>query len=247
LREDSSADPDQLPDTYLERARSEEQLGMWTQAEQDYTRALDGFEELGEDPNAFTLNSRGNCRRRRGDFAGAAEDHLGARAGFAAAGDGARALIALSDAALELYGGGGGGGEGAALEAWAALVHEVTAPVSRDLGLLKQLAIRESEAHIALAAHYWDKNEKALAETEWNQGCLRLDAILADEAFGRKIPNTDLFGVPVDRVDSCRKFQDPEWVRKRRFWPENLGEKLQNFVRSSTTTRGGGKEIREGK
>jgi len=152
---------------------------------------------------------------------------------FELTGDDVRAAIALSDLAIELY---GSDQVNDAIEAWGLLVEGVTRPVSRDIPLLKQLAQREAEAHIALAAHYWGKDEKAIAESEWNQGCLRLDAILVDEAFGRNIGDKDMFGIPIDKVESCKKFKDKKWISSERNWPENLATKLKIFLQINPIT-----------
>ncbi|KAG5177655.1 hypothetical protein JKP88DRAFT_331866 [Tribonema minus] len=251
-------DPAEIPDTYKARARCEERLGLLARAEQDYSRALQLFEDLdiggGDLPNPFLLSDRGRVRLRAGKFADAVGDLTEAQKTFGAIGDRPRANIARADLALAEY------GAGRAVEAvvhWADLARTVRDAVSRDIPLLQtflqllvtsasaprrlnleELSRREAEAHLALAAVYWEKNPLR-AEGEWNEGCERLDATLTD-AFNRREGGGGAEGgekgggrgdsVEPSEIALCTKFRDLAWVQRERYWPQTLTDRLGAFL-----------------
>jgi hypothetical protein len=77
---------------------------------------------------------------------------------------------------------------------------------------------REAEVHLALAGIYW-RTDAAAAESEWNEGCGRLDATLSD-AYERSdkaslavqaVRSSSSSTVAPGDIALCTKFRDPQW------------------------------------
>eukprot|EP00953_Heterococcus_sp_UTEX-ZZ885_P024671 13479-Heterococcus_DN1.PRE.2 len=77
---------------------------------------------------------------------------------------------------------------------------------------------REAELHLALAGIYW-RTDAAAAESEWNEGCGRLDATLTD-AYERSDKaslaaqtsrSASSSTVAPGDIALCTKFRDPQW------------------------------------
>ena len=51
-----------------------------------------------------------------------------------------------------------------------------------DIPLLQELSRKDAELHLAYAAHLYDggKGDRAKAETQWESGCIRIEAYVTD-------------------------------------------------------------------
>ena len=171
--------------TYLQRARVLAQLQRWKEAEADYSNAIARLDQLDaiESTNPFLYSERSAARSRIGDFQGAADDALTATVEFKDVGDKLRSLLASSDAAVALYGS-GEIEEGVARMKQTFTSYGNKSPATNnpdDIGTLQQLARREAELHLAYGAHlYGSGGELADAKKQWETGCIRLEAFIAD-------------------------------------------------------------------
>lgn len=169
--------------TYVLRARVHEALALWSPAEADLTAAINRLDDLDaiESTNPYLYSERASARSRLGDYAGAADDALRAEAEFKAIGDKVRRLLSSADSALAMYGADDiKGGVGA----MRFVFKNKGMPASNnpdDIGLLQELSRKDAELHLAYAAHlYGAEGRKADALTQWESGCIRIEAYVAD-------------------------------------------------------------------
>ena len=108
-----------------------------------------------------------------------------------------------------------------------------TPSINGEIELLLSLAEKEATVHVALAAHYWAQGQPGAAEGEWDQACVRLDAMseFMDEMSRRgqgasrfdkqgaaKVAQT-YFKPPGVNKRGCKQFRDRSWVSEQRAWP----------------------------
>ncbi|CAN0025392.1 unnamed protein product, partial [Phaeothamnion confervicola] len=101
---DGTARYSEYPDTFVQRGLTEEGLGDWRRAVEDYTRAVDLWGGgRGDGVNPFVLTFRGNALTRVGDYDNAIGDYRAAEAIFSAQHNDERAVDARANLALALY------------------------------------------------------------------------------------------------------------------------------------------------
>ncbi|KOO21298.1 hypothetical protein Ctob_000153 [Chrysochromulina tobinii] len=164
----ANPDPAELQRTFVLRARVQEALERWKFAEADLTAAIDRLDELDaiESTNPFLFASRGAARSRLGDFSGAAEDALRAEDEFKMIGDRVHRLSSAADSALYLYG--------------ADRIPEAVEKmryVFQNKGVIAQ---GRGNWHLAYAAHLFGADRRTDADTQWESGCIRLEAFVED-------------------------------------------------------------------
>ena len=175
----SSPDPAELQRTYVLRARVNEALSKWRDAERDLSAAIARLDDLDaiEATNPYLFAERGGARSKLGDYAGASEDALQAEADFKAIGDKVRRLLSSADVALSLY---GAGDTGEAIQKMRFTFANKGLPASNnpdDIPLLQELSRKDAELHLAYAAHLYAAEGKVKeAATQWESGCIRLEA-----------------------------------------------------------------------
>jgi tetratricopeptide (TPR) repeat protein len=179
----ATPDPAEVQRTYVLRARVNAALKLWAAAEADLTAAIDRLDSLDaiESTNPYLFSERGSARSRLGDYEGAADDALRAEADFKAIGDKVHRLLSSADSALALYGAGDVKG---GVEAMRYVFKNKGMPASNnpdDIGLLQELSRKDAELHLAYASHlYGVEGRKADAMTQWESGCIRIEAYVAD-------------------------------------------------------------------
>ena len=120
------------------------------------------------------------ARLRTGQFAGAVEDAEVADADFRAIGEKIRRTTLGADKSLALY---GAGRLDEAVEAMLDTFRKKGLPSSNnpdDIALLQELSRKDAELHLAYAAHLHVAGREAEAVKNWESGCIRLDAYVAD-------------------------------------------------------------------
>jgi len=189
LLPNSKADPAEVQRSFVLRARINEALRRWKEAESDLTAAIDRLESLDaiESNNPFLYAERATARAQLQAYGGASEDSLRASADFRAIGDRVRRLTSETDAALFQY---GAGELPEAVERMRWVFANVGKPTSNnpdDIGLLQELSRKEAELHIAYAAHLFAaEGRTAEAAKEWDRGCVRLNGFVADAVQRRQ-------------------------------------------------------------
>ena len=180
----SKPDPAEVQRTYVLRARVNEQLQKWKAAEADLTDAINRLDDLDaiEATNPYLFAERSTARSRLGDFTGASEDAFRAEADFKSIGDKVRRLLTAADGALALY---GSGDVAAGVEKMRYVFANKGMPASNnpdDIGLLQELSRKDAELHLAYAAHLYNNGDgkRSDAETQWESGCIRIEAYVAD-------------------------------------------------------------------
>ena len=179
----AAPDPAEIQRTFVLRARVEEGLSEWRAAERDLTAAIERLDDLDaiEATNPFLFAERGNARSRLGNYVSASEDALRAEADFKAIGDRIRRLLSASDAALALYGAGDYPG---AVERMRFEFKNKGMPATNnpdDIPLLQELSRKDAELHLAYAGHLFAAEGKVQqAATQWESGCIRLEAYVQD-------------------------------------------------------------------
>lgn len=185
LVEAPGATPDlaEVQRTFVLRARVNEALQRWTSAEGDLSAAIARLDDLDaiESTNPYLYSERAGARSRLGDYTGAADDAMTAAVQFKAIGDKVRNLLSTADSALALY---GSGALDQAVDAMRFVFKNKGVPASNnpdDIGLLQELSRKDAELHLAYAAHlYGSQAQRTSAETQWESGCIRLEAYVAD-------------------------------------------------------------------
>lgn len=126
--------------------------------------------------NPFLHERRATALQALQRYDSAATDFRVASETFSEVGDNIRAVLALTDLCLALY---GAGKLREALDVVDEVCRSYTRPGSNnpdDLPLLEDLSRREAELHLVLASHYGGapRPDLATAAREWDIGCLRL-------------------------------------------------------------------------
>lgn len=179
----SGAEPAEVQRAFVARARAFAAFSRWKEAEADLSAAIVRLDDLDaiEATNPYLFAERGAARSKLGDFAGAADDALRAEADFGAIGDKVRRLLSSADAALALY---GADDVPASVSKMRFVFKSKGNPSSNnpdDIALLQELSRKDAELHLAYAAHlYGDAAEPARAAEQWESGCIRLEAFVAD-------------------------------------------------------------------
>ena len=179
----AAPDPAEIQRTFVLRARVNEALSEWASAERDLTAAIERLDDLDaiEATNPFLFAERGNARSRMGNYGGSSEDALRAEADFKAIGDRIRRLLSASDAALALY---GTGEYSEAVERMRFEFKNKGMPASNnpdDIPLLQELSRKDAELHLAYAGHLFAaEGNVAKAATQWESGCIRIEAYVQD-------------------------------------------------------------------
>ena len=240
------ADPTELPNALLGRARAYKSLGNALtpseaqQASNDYKQALilssredwDTEEELladGASRNPYAAWEWGSVLRQTGDWKQAEYAHLLAAEAFVEIGDKPRAAIARLDAGVD------GAAAGEAVEESLRVAIEKTKGVeARDVALLQRVVAKEGEGRMALAALYWDSGQRDKAEQILGDACIRLEQLQADAASRKPmilapVDNRLKFSMDDDvaALDvSCYKFKNPKFLTETLGWPEGLQRKV---------------------
>lgn len=178
----------EYPDAFVQRGLALEGLADWDGAIADYSQAIKLWGGgRGEGINPFVMTFRANALARTGRYEDALPDYRAAERLFLQFRDGERALDARANAALALY---------------------QTGKVEEALRIMREIVRRRqgyTDMHVALAAVYWGKGERAAAESEWEFAC--------------------------DKISTgCKNYKDMEWVTTVRRWPPALAKQLENFL-----------------
>ena len=178
----SKPDPAEIQRTFVLRARVNEQLQRWRAAESDLSAAITRLDDMDaiEATNPYLYAERSTARSRLGQFADAADDALQAEADYKAIGDKVRRLLATAESAIALY------GAGDVEEAVSKIRFEFAnkgMPATNnpdDIPLLQELSRRDAELHLAYAGHLYSEGKVKEAATQWESGCIRIEAYVRD-------------------------------------------------------------------
>lgn len=206
---ESKPDKAEVQRTYALRAKTNAKLERWSAAEQDLNEAINRLDDLDaiEATNPFLFVERATARSRLGSWAAAAEDAKQAELDFKATGDKVRSLNAAADGALALY---GSGDLPQAVEGMRFVFKNKGNPVSNnpdDIPLLQELSRKDAELHLAYAGYLYSvANDKPAAETQWESGCIRLEAYVRD-GVARKEEEEALAAADAKRADESGKLE----------------------------------------
>ena len=238
----------------------------WTDVAQDYQIALrlssrDDYldtdaerEADGAQRNPYAAWEWGMALRGAGRYRQASETHTLAALAFKDIGDRARSIISELDAGIDLaaaVGTGTGSTNGSdknygdAKELLEKAIPKTTGVTSgTDVELLQRVIAKEGEARIALAALLWDAGEKAGAERQLGEACVRFDQLEADAAdreaarlkkglmpppkYNKVLFSIDEFAGAGGKV-SCARFQNDEFLVRVVEWPETLRQKVHKL------------------
>lgn len=237
----------------LGRARAVTSLGKLTtvQAEQavnDYKAAFllsargewDTEKENLEDgamKNPYAAWEWGTARRAAGDYKGAAESHALAAYAFQEVGDKPRSVMASLDAGIDLAATDDIAETKSVLEK---AIKSTIAVESRDVLLLSRVIAKECEARIALASVLWGSNDKAGAESQLGEACLRFDQLEADSR-AREAARVKSGAMPPPKIvklkfsiddsigggeASCSRFKNEKFLDETLQWPSSLQAKV---------------------
>ena len=120
-------------------------------------------------------------QRGVGEFAPAADDAEQAELEFKEIGDRIRTVLSAADGALSLYG--VPGREEDAVAKTIQVFRSKGSPATNnpdDIALLQELSRKDAELHLAYAADLRARGEGARARTQWESGCIRLEAYRRD-------------------------------------------------------------------
>ena len=256
------ADPAELPAAYLGRARSmratalagislttdqwksvatDYQLGLKLSSTDDYLETDAEKEGDGATKNPYAAWEWGMAQRAAGDYSGASETHTLASLAFKDIGDKARSVISALDAGIDLA-----ASESYFKEAKELLekaIPKTTAVAGTDVELLQRVIAKEGEARIALASILWNDNDKAGAEAQLGEACVRLDQLEADNADREAArikkgleppPKINKVSFSIDDIAgagkiSCSRFKNEDFLTKTVEWPASLQKKVQKL------------------
>lgn len=237
----------------LGRARSIRSQGvigkdLALQAAKDYQKSLrlssreewdtdQDMEEDGAARNPYAAWEWGSSLRQAGMYEKAAEVHSLASVAFDDIGDRAHSVISLLDAGIDLA------AAGKIDEAKSVLqnaIKRTTLVEGRDVELLQRVIAKEGEARMALASILWDTEDRAAAETQLGDACIRLEQLEADaqariSKLGLKpsaAPDRLKFSIDDDigAFDiSCSKFKNEKFLTETLQWPETLQKKVNKL------------------
>jgi hypothetical protein len=148
-------------------------------------------------------------------------------------------VIASIDAGIDLAGAGNTDEAKALLQK---SIKKTTSVEGRDVDLLQRVIVKECEGRIALASLLWETKDRAGAETQYNDACVRLDQLEADaqarnERLGELAKKPESLKYHIDDIPgpfevSCSKFKQSEFLEQTVQWPQSLQQKvfkLQNL------------------
>mmetsp|Transcript_20959 Transcript_20959/g.29581 ORF Transcript_20959/g.29581 Transcript_20959/m.29581 type:complete len:418 (-) Transcript_20959:1434-2687(-) len=247
------ADPVEKPEARLGRARALRSMGKLTseqaaQAANDYKTAFllssredwDTDQEKIEDGasrNPYAAWEWGMALRSAGDYKQAADAHALAAFAFREVGDKARSVISSLDAGIDLAATGDVDETKSVLEK---AIKSTTSVEGRDIELLQRVIAKEGEARIALASILWSSNDKAGAESQLGEACVRLDQLEAD-AEAREAARIKSGAMPPPKVKklkfsidditsagqiSCSRFKNEKFLSDTLQWPDSLQTKV---------------------
>ena len=179
----AAADPGEVQRTLALRAGVEANTGDFRAAAADLTEAIKRLAQLDaiEATNPFLYSKRAAALARVGEFAPAADDAEQAELEFKEIGDRIRTVLSAADGALSLYG--VPGREEDAVAKTIQVFRSKGSPATNnpdDIALLQELSRKDAELHLAYAADLRARGEGARARTQWESGCIRLEAYRRD-------------------------------------------------------------------
>lgn len=195
------------------------------------------MEEDGAARNPFAAWEWGSSLRQAGMYEKAAEVHTLAAVAFDDIGDKPRSIISSLDAGIDLA------ASGKSEEAKSVLkkaILKTTSAEGRDVELLQRVIAKEGEARLALASILWDTKDRAAAETQLGDACIRLEQLEADAQariakLGLKpsaVPDRLKFSIDdgIGAFDiSCSKFKNQKFLTDTLQWPESLQNKVNKL------------------
>ena len=223
-----------------------------TSRDGDYLETDAEKEQDGAARNPYAAWEWGQALRRAGLYGKASEVHTLAALSFRDIGDRARSIIAELDAAIDLASAAAGSDSEYmykdAKELLERAIPKTTGVTSgsTDVELLQRVIAKEGEARIALAAILWnDANDRAGAEKQLGEACVRFDQLEADnadrEAARMKkglMPPPTKYNKVLFSIDdiagaggkvSCARFRNEEFLARTVEWPESLRAKVQKL------------------
>jgi hypothetical protein len=218
------------------------------QAAKDYQKSLrlssreewdtdQDMEEDGVARNPYAAWEWGSSLRQAGMYEKAAEVHSLASVAFDDIGDRAHSVISLLDAGIDLA---AAGKIDKAKSVLQNAIKRTTLVEGRDVELLQRVIAKEGEARMALASILWDTEDRAAAETQLGNACIRLEQLEVDaqariSKLGLKpsaAPDRLKFSIDDDigAFDiSCSKFKNEKFLTETLQWTETLQKKVNKL------------------
>ena len=245
------------------------QVALRLTSRDDYLETDVEREQDGAARNPYAAWEWGQALRGAGRYGRAAEVHALAALSFRDIGDRARGVIAELDAGIDLAaaaaapaaaGAAAAAGDDAATstnyykDARELLEKDIPKTTgittgTTDVELLQRVIAKEGEARIALAATLlWNdgNGDKASAERQLGEACVRFDQLEADNAdreaarmkkglmpplkYNRVLFSIDdIAGAAAGGKVSCARFRDDEFLTRTVEWPEALRARVQKL------------------
>lgn len=235
------------------------QIALRLSSRDDYLETDAEREQDGAARNPYAAWEWGQALRGAGRYGRAAEVHSLAALSFRDIGDRARGVIAELDAGIDLAAAAGAAaGDDAgtstnyykdARELLEKAIPKTTGITTgtTDVELLQRVIAKEGEARIALAATLlWNdgNGDKASAERQLGEACVRFDQLEADNAdreaarmkkglmpplkYNRVLFSIDDIAGAGGKV-SCARFRNEEFLTRTVEWPEALRARVQKL------------------
>ena len=225
------------------------QIALRLSSRDDYLETDVEREQDGAARNPYAAWEWGQALRGAGRYGPASEVHTLAALSFKDIGDRARSVIAELDAGIDLAAAAAAGDDANYKDAKELLERAIPKTTGittgTDVELLQRVIAKEGEARIALAAILWNAGDRAGAEKQLGEACVRFDQLEADnadrEAARMKkgaMPPPPKYNKVLFSIDdipgaggkvSCARFRNDEFLIRTVEWPEALRAKVQKL------------------
>lgn len=216
-----------------EQAAADYQTSLKLSSREDWDTDMEMIED-GAARNPYAAWEWGASLRAAGKYKEAATAHALASQAFKDIGDRARSVIALLDSGIDLA---ASGNVEETKSVLTKAIKATTAVEGRDVALLQRVVAKEGEGRMALASVLWANNERAAAETQLSDACVRLEQLEADAQVRNAAANKDDVQVAdglkfsIDDQASvfdvtCSRFRNEKFLEETVQWPMPLREKM---------------------
>jgi len=221
------------------------QVALRLSSRDDYLETNVEKEADGAQRNPYAAWEWGMAYRDAGEYEKASETHTLAAFAFKDIGDRARSIIAELDAGIDLAAADGDANFKDAKALLEKAIPKTTGVTSgTDVELLQRVIAKEGEARIALASILWNAGDKAAAEKQLGEACVRFDQLEADNADREAArlkkgllppPKYNKVLFSIDDIPgaggkvSCVRFKNEEFLTRTVEWPESLRVKAQKL------------------
>jgi len=220
------------------------QVALRLSSRDDYLETDSEKEADGAQRNPYAAWEWAQALRGAGQYETASETHTLAAFSFKDIGDPARSIVAELDAGIDLAAAGDGNYKDAKEILEKAIPKTTGITSGTDVELLQRVIAKEGEARIALASILWNAGDKAGAEKQLGEACVRFDQLEADNADREAArmkkgllppPKYNKVMFSIDDIAgaggkvSCARFKNDEFLTRTLEWPESLRGKVQKL------------------